>query len=165
MLPGRGARAEISIVPTKLTFEGLLRLALNEEPPPVLADKLHRLLNEPFISNEAASFRAGPVKPGDSGLVLCCAWPNGTLRAVYTSLRLRGVSRRKRGFEPLSDSRRQDYSFADDPTALNVRILARIMKNGPSTRARISASPMEACLTSEAVRAGPRARRAHSGQE
>ncbi|HEY3453387.1 MAG TPA: endonuclease/exonuclease/phosphatase family protein [Bryobacteraceae bacterium] len=54
--------------PPKLTFEELLRLALNEEPPPALADKLHRLLNEPFISNEAASSGAGPLKPAERGL-------------------------------------------------------------------------------------------------
>jgi endonuclease/exonuclease/phosphatase family metal-dependent hydrolase len=62
------ARAEASLGPTKLTFEELLRLALNEEPPPALADKLHTLLNEPFISNEAAASGARPVTPLDSGL-------------------------------------------------------------------------------------------------
>ena len=54
--------------PPKLTFEELLRLARNEEPPPVLDDKLHRLLNEPFISNEAASSGARPMKPAERGL-------------------------------------------------------------------------------------------------
>jgi endonuclease/exonuclease/phosphatase family metal-dependent hydrolase len=54
--------------PAKLTFEELLRLAVDEEPAPALADKLRLLLSEPFISNEATMAGVRAVKPAADGL-------------------------------------------------------------------------------------------------
>jgi endonuclease/exonuclease/phosphatase family metal-dependent hydrolase len=58
--------------PTKLSFDELLHLAVDEAPPPAAAEHLRRLLIEPFISNEATLSGMRPLRPidGNRGPVL-----------------------------------------------------------------------------------------------
>jgi endonuclease/exonuclease/phosphatase family metal-dependent hydrolase len=54
--------------PAKLSFDELLHLAADETPPPADAERLRRLLSEPFISNEATLSGMRPVRPTDGKL-------------------------------------------------------------------------------------------------
>lgn len=49
--------------PDLLTFDELLQLSETAEPEGALAERLHRLLYTPFVSNQAASRGARPKRP------------------------------------------------------------------------------------------------------
>ncbi len=51
--------------PTKLSFDELRHLAVDETPSPAAAERLRQLLSEPFISNEATLPGMRPVRPID----------------------------------------------------------------------------------------------------
>ena len=54
--------------PPKLTFDELLHLAVDESPPPAIAEHLQQILSQPFIDNEAALSGAKTMRPSSPGL-------------------------------------------------------------------------------------------------
>ena len=49
--------------PDTLTYDEIIQLYQQDAPPAPLAAKLHRLLNTPFVNNDASNSGVVPVKP------------------------------------------------------------------------------------------------------